>query len=83
MGLATPGTLPAAGCGNSMRMPRATMVEGNGCSVPTHVVVDDNQRGTHTDLTIAELRTNADLDDALFTYSALEARRNIPGIQDR
>jgi hypothetical protein len=66
-----------------MRMPRATMAEGDGCSVPTHVVVDDSQRGTHTDLTIAELRTNADLDDALFTYSALEARRDIPGIQDR
>jgi hypothetical protein len=66
-----------------MRMPRPTMAEGNGCSVPTHVIVDDNHRGTHTDLTIAELRTNADLDDALFTYSALEARRDIPGIRDR
>jgi hypothetical protein len=66
-----------------MRMPRATMAEGDGCSVPTHVIVDDSQRGTHTELTIAELRTNADLDDALFTYSALEARRDIPGIRDR
>jgi hypothetical protein len=66
-----------------MRMPRATMAYGSGCSVPTHVIVDDSHRGTHTDLTIAELRTNADLDDALFTYSALEARRDIPGIRDR
>jgi hypothetical protein len=66
-----------------MRMPRAAMVEGEGCTVPAHVVVDDNHRGTHTDLTIAELRTNADLDDALFTQAALEARRQIPGIRDR
>jgi hypothetical protein len=66
-----------------MRMPRATMVEQNGCSVPSRVIVDDRRRGTHTELTITELRTNADLDDALFTYTALEARREIPGIQDR
>ena len=55
----------------------------SGCSVPTRVVVDDRQRGTHTELAISELRTNAPLDDALFTYSALEARRDIPGINDR
>jgi outer membrane lipoprotein-sorting protein len=66
-----------------MRMRRADMVEESGCSVPTRVVVDDSHRGTHTELTITELRLNADLDDALFTYSALEARRDIPGISDR
>jgi hypothetical protein len=66
-----------------MRMRRADMVEQSGCSVPTRVVVDDRQRGTHTELTISELRLNADLDDTLFTYSALEARRAIPGISDR
>lgn len=66
-----------------MRMRRADMVEQSGCSVPTRVVVDDRQRGTHTELTISELRLNAELDDTLFTYSALEARRDIPGISDR
>jgi hypothetical protein len=66
-----------------MRMPRADIVTQKGCSVPTRVIVDDRQRGTHTELTISELRTNAPLDDALFTYSALEARREIPGIHDR
>lgn len=66
-----------------MRMPRADIVTQNGCSVPTRVLVDERQRGTHTELTISELRTNADLDDGLFTYSALEARRDIPGISDR
>jgi hypothetical protein len=66
-----------------MRMPRADMVTDRGCTVPTHVTVDDHQRGTHTELTISELRLNADLEDALFTYSALEARRDIPGINDR
>jgi len=66
-----------------MRMPRAGIVTQNGCSVPTRVIVDERQRGTHTELTISELRTNADLDDGLFTYTALEARRDIPGINDR
>ena len=67
----------------NMRMPRASIVSQDGCSVPTRILVDDRQRGTHTELEISELRTNADLDDALFTYSALEARRDIPGIHDR
>lgn len=67
----------------NMTMPRASIVNHDGCSVPTRIVVDDRQRGTHTELEISELRTNADLDDALFTYSALEARRDIPGIHDR
>ena len=67
----------------SMKMPRASIETHDGCSVPTRIVVDDRQRGTHTELEISELRTNADLDDALFTYSALEARRDIPGIHDR
>ena len=66
-----------------MKMPRATIVSHDGCSVPTRIVVDDRQRGTHTELEISQLRTNADLDDALFTYTALEARRDIPGIHDR
>ncbi len=66
-----------------MRMPRQHIVSGNGCSVPTRVIVDDRQRGTHTELTISELRTNADLEDSLFTYTSLEARRDIPGITDR
>ena len=66
-----------------MQMPRADIVTQKGCSVPTRVIVDDRQRGTHTELTISELRANAPLDDALFTYSALESRREIPGIHDR
>lgn len=66
-----------------MRMPRRHIVSDQRCSVPTRVIVDDHHRGTHTELTISELRTNAELDDALFTYSALEARRSIPGIGDR
>jgi hypothetical protein len=66
-----------------MRMPRADIVTRGPCSVPTRVIVDDRQRGTHTELTNSELCTNADLDDSLFTYTALEAQREIPGIQDR
>jgi len=66
-----------------MRMPRERIVSDEHCSVPTIVLVDDRQRGTHTELVISELRTNASLDDALFTTAALEARRDVPGIVDR
>ena len=66
-----------------MSMPRDHIVSGERCSVPTTVVVDDDQRGTHTELVISELRTDAPLDDALFTTAALETRRDVPGIVDR
>jgi Outer membrane lipoprotein-sorting protein len=66
-----------------MQMPRASIVNYDGCSIPTRIIVDDRQRGTHTELDISELRTNADLEDSLFTHTALEARRDIPGITDR
>lgn len=66
-----------------MSMPRARIVSDERCSVPTLVLVEDGQRGTRTQLMISELRTNARLDDALFTTSALETRRGVPGIVDR
>ena len=66
-----------------MSMPRARIVSDEHCSVPTLVLVEDGQRGTRTQLVISELRTNAQLDDALFTTSALETRRDVPGIVDR
>jgi hypothetical protein len=66
-----------------MSMPRARIVSDERCSVPTLVLVADGQRGTRTQLVISELRTNAQLDDALFTTSALETRRDVPGIVDR
>ena len=66
-----------------MSMPRARIVSDEHCSVPTLVLVEDGQRGTRTQLVISELRTSAQLDDALFTTSALETRRDVPGIVDR
>jgi hypothetical protein len=51
--------------------------------VPTLIRVEDDQRGTRTELVISELRTDAALDDALFTTAALETRRDVPGILDR
>jgi len=66
-----------------MWMPRERIVSDEHCSVPTLVRVEDRQRGTRTELVISELRTNASLDDALFTTAALETRRDVPGIVDR
>jgi hypothetical protein len=66
-----------------MTMPRARIVSGERCAVPTVIRVEDDQRGTRTELVISELRTDADLDDALFTTAALETRRDVPGILDR
>jgi hypothetical protein len=66
-----------------MRMPRAHIVSGERCAVPTVIRVEDDQRGTRTELVISELRVDAALDDALFTTAALETRREVPGIIDR
>jgi hypothetical protein len=66
-----------------MKMPRARIVNGERCAVPTLIRVEDDQRGTRTELVISELRTDANLDDALFTTAALETRRDVPGILDR
>lgn len=66
-----------------MAMPRDHIVNGERCAVPTVIHVEDDQRGTRTDLTISELRMDAPIDDALFTTAALEMRRDVPGIQDR
>ena len=66
-----------------MRMPRAHIVSGERCAVPTVIRVEDDQRGTRTELVISELRMDAKLDDSLFTTAALETRRDVPGILDR
>jgi hypothetical protein len=66
-----------------MTMPRAHIVSGERCAVPTRIRVEDDQRGTRTELVISELRTDANIDDALFTTAALETRRDVPGILDR
>jgi len=66
-----------------MAMPRARIVSGERCAVPTLIRVEDDQRGTRTELVISELRTDAPIDDALFTTAALETRRDVPGIVDR
>ncbi len=66
-----------------MRMPRSHIVSGERCAVPTLIQVEDDQRGTRTQLVIKELRIDAPIDDALFTTAALEKRRGVPGIRDR
>ena len=66
-----------------MSMPRARIVSGERCAVPTIIRIEDDQRGTRTELVISELRTDAPIDDALFTTAALETRRDGPGIGDR
>lgn len=66
-----------------MMMPRAHIVSGERCAVPTLIRVEDDQRGTRTELVIKELRMDAPIDDALFTTAALETRRDVPGIDDR
>ncbi|MEN8160966.1 MAG: outer membrane lipoprotein-sorting protein, partial [Myxococcota bacterium] len=58
-----------------MRMPRTHIVSGERCAVPTLIHVEDDQRGTRTQLVIKELRLDAPIDDALFTTAALEKRR--------
>ena len=66
-----------------MKMPRSHIVSGERCAVPTLIRVEDDQRGTRTQLTIRELRVDAPIDDALFTTAALLKRRDVPGIRER
>lgn len=65
----------------SLSMDRTRMVERGACRVPTRIRVEDAQRGTSTTLDVGSLTLNADLPDDLFSMTALETKRPIPGVR--
>ncbi len=58
--------------------PRDGMVASDGHSLPTRIFVRNLARGTETEVRIERLRVNPELDDHLFTTTALETGRPIP-----
>lgn len=61
-------------------MERSRIVAHDECRVPTHIRVDDRQRGTATTLEVTSLNLDAELPDDLFSMVALETKRPIPGV---
>jgi len=63
-----------------LRAPRAGTRNFGGHALPTHLLVENLARGTVTEVWIEQLAVNPGLDDGLFTSSAIEVGRPIPGL---
>lgn len=64
-----------------IRVPRARIQRFGDHLLPTFLEVENLSRGTRTVVRIHELSVNPDLDDSLFTASAIEVGRPIPGLE--
>jgi len=60
--------------------PRAHTEQVDGHVLPTRMVVRNHARSTETEVRIEQLAVNPDLDDSLFTSTAMEVGRPIPGL---
>ena len=58
--------------------PRAGMVERSGHVLPTHLTVENRQRGTLTDVYFRDLVVNPPIESTLFTVKTLEQQRALP-----
>jgi hypothetical protein len=63
-----------------LEMDRARMIERGACRVPARILVKDAQRGTSTVLDVTALTLDAQLPDDLFSMTALDTKRPVPGI---
>ena len=64
-----------------LHAPRAETRRLAGHSLPTHLLVENLVRRTVTEVWIEQLAVNPDLEDSLFTASAIEVGRPIPGLE--
>ncbi len=64
-----------------IRAPRAQMRRFGEHVLPTFIEVENLFRGTRTEVRIHELTVDPELDDSLFTASAIEVGRPIPGLE--
>jgi len=64
-----------------IRAPRASIRRFGDHVLPTFLEVENLSRGTRTEVRIHDLSVDPDLDDGLFTASAIEVGRPIPGIE--
>jgi len=61
--------------------PRKSTTNVGGHAIPTYVKIENSVQGTTTEVWIHELRVNPELDDSLFSSSAIEVGRPIPGLE--
>lgn len=64
-----------------LRAPRARIRRFGDHALPTFLEVENLARGTRTEVRIRNLTVNPELDDGLFTASAIEVGRPIPGLE--
>jgi hypothetical protein len=62
---------------------RAAVVEKDGHVIPVRLIVSNLQRGTRTEARFERLEVNPEISDHLFTSTALESGRAIPGRAER
>ncbi len=60
------------------KVPRALMMNHGEFIVPTRMSVENRNSGTATEVRFSQIRINPEVDDSLFTRSALEIGRPIP-----
>jgi hypothetical protein len=60
-----------------VRFPRASVRTAEGNLIPTRIHVVNTIRGSETEVEISELEVNPEIDDRLFSISALRARREL------
>jgi hypothetical protein len=63
----------------TIRAPRKDIVVREGHVFPTHFLVDNTTRGTSTEVWFRQIEIDPSIDDAIFSASALEQGKRIPG----
>ena len=59
--------------------PRSHMIVSGGHVLPTRMKVENRIKGSHTEVTLYNLRTDEKIDDRIFSVRTLESRRDLPG----
>lgn len=59
-------------------MPRRSFRSGEGCVLPTEMLVENLETGTSTRVVIEELEIGAEIDDRTFSAATLESRDGLP-----
>jgi hypothetical protein len=60
-------------------VPRSGLVSSDGFLFPSHLRVENHHRGTVTEVFFRDLQLDAEIPDSIFTATALEKKRPIPG----
>lgn len=64
-----------------LRAPRASVIQLEGRSLPTRLIVENHDRRTVTVVEFAQLQIAEGLPDSLFSATNLQVRRDVPGLK--